>query len=25
MLTKLRVYAGEQHEHAAANPVPFKG
>ena len=25
MLTKLRVYAGEQHEHAAANPIPFKG
>lgn len=25
MLAKLRVYAGEQHEHAASNPVPFKG
>jgi large subunit ribosomal protein L13 len=23
MLLKLRVYAGEKHDHAAANPVPF--
>ena len=25
MLTKLRVYAGESHPHAAANPIPLKG
>ena len=23
MLLKLRVYAGEKHDHAASNPVPF--
>jgi ribosomal protein L13 len=25
MLLKLRVYAGDKHDHAASNPIPFKG
>ncbi len=25
MLRKLRVFAGDKHDHAAANPIPFKG
>lgn len=25
MMTKLKVYAGAEHPHAAQNPVPFKG
>ncbi|MDR1498302.1 MAG: 50S ribosomal protein L13 [Puniceicoccales bacterium] len=25
MLSKLKVYAGEEHPHAAQNPVPYKG